>query len=171
MRFMLLLMLAVLSGCTVKTTSIHHSPTPDIQLTQVTSATDSYVGQQVRWGGMVAEVRNLEQQSELTLVQFPLTRYGNPITTGRSVGRFVVTTKSFLDPLIYQEGVLVTVVGTIEDVITRQIDQKSLPIPVVNMTDSQVWPDKYGDRLYPYNPKHDAPFRGYGYYGTGSYSP
>ncbi len=125
----------------------------------------------MRWGGVVADVSNHEDHAELTLVQFPVTRYGKPISTTNSAGRFSVKSDRFLDPVIYETGALVTVVGLINGEQTRKVDQKSLRMPLVTMTDSQVWPEQYAHRKRPYNPKHDWPFRGYGYYGTGSYSP
>ncbi|MDX1573872.1 MAG: Slp family lipoprotein [Methylophaga sp.] len=171
MKFITVIMLVLLSGCAAMNPSIENPPARDLQYAQVLPNLNQYVGEVVRWAGVVADVSNLENQSELTLVQFPVTRYGKPITTANSAGRFIVQSASFLDPLIYQKGALVTVVGTLSGEQIRTVDQKSLRMPVVTMTESQVWPEQYADRKRPYNPKHDWPFRGYGYYGTGSYSP
>lgn len=171
MKFMTVIMLALLSGCAAMNPSIENPPARDLQYAQVLPNLSQYQGEVVRWAGVVADVSNLENQSELTLVQFPVTRYGKPITTANSAGRFIVKSNGFLDPLIYEKGALVTVVGTLSGDETRKVGQKSLLMPVVTMTDSQVWPEQYADRERPYNPKHDWPFRGYGYYGTGSYSP
>ncbi|HET8808594.1 MAG TPA: Slp family lipoprotein [Methylophaga sp.] len=168
---MTVIMLALLSGCAAMNPSIENPPARDLQYAQVLPNLSQYQGEVVRWAGVVADVSNLENQSELTLVQFPVTRYGKPITTANSAGRFIVKSNGFLDPLIYEKGALVTVVGTLSGDETRKVGQKSLLMPVVTMTDSQVWPEQYADRERPYNPKHDWPFRGYGYYGTGSYSP
>lgn len=171
MKFMIVMTAALLSGCAAMNPSIENPPARDLQYAQVLTSISQYQGEAVRWGGVVAEVSNQENQAEMTLVQFPVTRYGKPITTANSAGRFIVQTDSFLDPLVYEKGAVVTVLGTITGEQTRKVDQKSLQMPVVTMTDSQVWPEQYADRKRPYNPKHDWPFRGYGYYGTGSYSP
>lgn len=171
MKVMTVILAALLSGCAAMNPSIENPPARDLQYAQVLPNLSQYQGEVVRWGGVVAEVSNQEDRAELTLVQFPVTRYGKPITTANSAGRFIVQTVGFLDPLIYEKGALVTVVGTLNGEQSRKVDQKSLRMPVVTMTDSQVWPEQYADRKRPYNPKHDAPFIGYGYYGTGSYSP
>ncbi|MDT8309906.1 MAG: Slp family lipoprotein [Methylophaga sp.] len=168
---MIIIFTVLLSGCVAMNPSIENPPARDLQFAQVSPNISQYQGEVVRWGGVVAEVSNLENQSELTLVQFPLTRYGKPITTANSAGRFIVQSDGFLDPLIYEKGALVTVVGTLSGEQTGKVDQKTLRMPVVSMTDNQVWPEQYTDREGPYNPKHDAPFIGYGYYGTGSYTP
>lgn len=171
MKYITIIVAAMLSGCAAMNPSIENPPARDLQFAQVSPNISQYQGEVVRWGGVVAEVSNQENQAELTLVQFPVTRYGKPITTANSAGRFIVQSDGFLDPLIYEKGALVTVVGTINGEQTRKVDQKALRMPVVVLTDSQVWPEQYADRKRPYNPKHDWPFRGYGYYGTGSYSP
>lgn len=171
MKFMTVILLALLSGCAAMNPSIENPPANDLQYAQVLPNISQYQDQVVRWGGVVADVSNQQNQAELTLVQFPLTRYGKPITTANSAGRFIVQSNGFLDPLIYEKGAVVTVVGSLSGEQTHKVDQKSLRMPVVIMTDSQVWPEQYADRERPYNPKHDWPFRGYGYYGTGSYSP
>lgn len=171
MKFMTVILAALLSGCAAMNPSIENPPSRDLQYAQVLPNLSQYQGEVVRWGGVVADVSNKENQAELTLVQFPVTRYGKPITTANSAGRFIVQTNGFLDPLIYEKGALVTVVGTLSGEQTRKVDQKTLRMPVIMLSDSQVWPEQYADRKRPYNPKHDAPFIGYGYYGTGSYSP
>lgn len=171
MKFMTAILVALLSGCAAMNPSIENPPSNDLQYAQVLPNISQYQDQVVRWGGVVADVSNQQNQAELTLVQFPLTRYGKPITTANSAGRFIVQSNGFLDPLIYEKGAVVTVVGSLSGEQTHKVDQKSLRMPVVIMTDSQVWPEQYADRERPYNPKHDWPFRGYGYYGTGSYSP
>lgn len=171
MKLFVFVMITIVTGCATMSPSIENPPVNDLQYAQVLPNLDQYQGEVVRWGGVVADVSNQENQAEMTLVQFPVTRYGKPITTANSVGRFIVQTSGFLDPLIYEKGALVTVVGTISGEQSRKVDEKTLRMPVVTMTDNQVWPEQYADRKRPYNPKHDAPFIGYGYYGTGSYSP
>ncbi len=171
MKIFTVIFALLISGCAATQSSVQFPPPGDPQYSQILTNPTQYQGKAVRWGGVVAEVSNGANQAEMTLVQFPLTRYGIPITTGNSAGRFIVQTDGFLDPLIYEKGALVTVLGNISGEQTRKVDQKSLRMPVVTMTDNQVWPQQYSDRKRPYNPKHDWPFRGYGYYGTGSYSP
>ncbi len=171
MKIFTVIVAVLLSGCAATQSSIQYPPAGDPQFSQVMTNLSQYQGKAVRWGGVVAEVKNDENQAEMTVVQFPLTRYGIPITTGNSAGRFIVQTSGFLDPLIYEKGAVVTVLGQVNGEQTRKVDQKSLRMPVITLSNSQVWPQEYSDRERPYNPKHDWPFRGYGYYGTGSYSP
>lgn len=171
MRVIVIFSILFLSACATQTSSIHQAPANDTDLQTVLNDPQAHLQTPVRWGGAVASLRNHADHAEVTIVAFPLTSRGKPITTENSAGRFVVTTDRFLDPLIYKTGALVTVLGTLSEVKTLTVDEKTLTAPVLTLTDARVWPDNYADRQRPYNPKHDDRFIGYGYYGTGSYSP
>ena len=171
MRILSLLVMILLTACSATKPSIYAKPNNDISYQQVHQSIDTYQGQTVRWGGIIAQVANYENFSELTIVQFPLTRHGIPITTRESAGRFVVRSDQFLDPIIYSPEKRVTFVGTVESSQMQKVDQKMLSLPVILPEESHVWPQQDPESSRPYNPKHDAPFLGYGYYGTGSYSP
>lgn len=171
MRILSLLLMMVLTACAATKPVIHAKSHHDIAYEQVLHDIEAYQDQTVRWGGMIAQVANYENFSELTIVQFPLTRYGVPISTGKSAGRFIVRSEYFLDPMIYSPEKLVTFIGKIKTLQLQKVDQKMLALPLITIDDSHVWPQKDPESSRPYNPKHDAPFLGYGYYGTGSYSP
>jgi len=171
MRILCVLLMLTLTACGATTPTIYAKPNNDIAYEQVLQNIETYKEQTVRWGGMIAQVANYENFSELTIVQFPLTRYGVPISTENSAGRFIVRSERFLDPLIYSPDKMVTFIGTVESLQLQKVDQKMLSLPLISIDDSHVWPKNDPESSRPYNPKHDAPFLGYGYYGTGSYSP
>ncbi len=171
MRLGIFLSVLFLSACATQTSSVRQAPVDNVSLQTILNTPEAHQDKTVRWGGAVARLKNYADRAELTIVEFPLTKRGKPITTENSAGRFVVETDRFLDPLIYKEGALVTVLGSINDKQTLTVDEKTLTAPVLTLLDARVWPDSYADRQRPYNPKHDDRFIGYGYYGTGSYSP
>lgn len=170
MRILVLLAMLFLGACAAQT-SVHRAPADNVDLQTVLNAPENHEQKTVRWGGAVAMLKNHADRAELTVVEFPLTDRGKPITGKNSSGRFVIQTDRFLDPLIYENGALVTVVGSISGVQSLTVDEKTLTAPVIKLRDIHVWPDNYADRKRPYNPKHDDRFIGYGYYGTGSYTP
>lgn len=171
MRILSLLAFLALTACASGNPSIHTTSHHDIAYEKVIEDVPSYQDQDVRWGGVIAQVANYENFSELTIVQFPLTRYGVPISTEKSAGRFIVRSERFLDPVIYSPEKLVTFIGTVNSLQLQKVDQKMLNLPLITLKESHVWPQNNPESSRPYNPKHDAPFLGYGYYGTGSYSP
>lgn len=171
MRLLIFLSVLFLSACASQSPTVHRTPADNVDLQTVLNTHEAHQDKTVRWGGAVAQLKNYAEHAELTIVEFPLTKRGKPIATQNSAGRFVVETGRFLDPLIYKEGALVTVLGKVSGSQTLTVDEKTLTAPVLTLLDSRVWPDSYADRGRPYNPKHDDRFIGYGYYGTGSYSP
>lgn len=171
MKYIALLALLALTACSTVSTSFQHPPAGDVQVSQVIHEPTTYIGQAVRWGGKIIAVHNDENSASIELVQFPLNRYGRPIATETSQGRFVVSSDSFIDPEVFQQDVMVTFLGNITGTKTLTIDQRELVVPVMSMTDSYRWIDKYTGKDRPYNPRQDAPFVGYGYYATGGYTP
>jgi outer membrane lipoprotein len=171
MRFLIVLLMLTLTACAATKPTIHAKSNQELSYEQVVGNLDTYQQQTVRWGGIIAEVANYENFSELTIVQFPLTRYGVPITSEKSAGRFIVRSDDFLDPIIYSPEKRVTFLGTVQSLQLQKVDQKMLSLPLITLDESHVWPQNDPESSRAYNPKHDAPFLGYGYYGTGSYSP
>lgn len=170
MRILTFLTIALLTACSSTSQTMQSNRYDDLQLKQVTPSVASYKGETVRWGGKIIKVHNFDTHSQLQLVQFPLNRYGRPIQANNSQGRFFTRSNDFLDPEIFKEGMMLTVVGQISDQASITVDKKNLVVPVVEIQESQRWPANSASGRE-YNPKHDWPFIGYGYYGTGSYSP
>ncbi len=171
MRVVSLLFIALLAACSTSKPSLFATSANDITYQQLTQYVDQFQHEMVRWGGVIVDVENAEDRARLTVVHFPLTRYGKPITSENSDGRFVVLSERFLDPIIYSKGKLITVIGQVDGSETQKIDKRTLTLPVILLQENYLWPENYAEGTRPYNPKHDAPFLGYGYYGTGSYSP
>lgn len=171
MRIVSLLFITLLAACSAGKPSLFATSTNDITYQQLTQHVDQFQHEIVRWGGVIVDVENAEDRARLTVVHFPLTRYGKPITSENSDGRFVVLSERFLDPIIYSKGKLITVIGQVDGSETQKIDKRTLTLPVILLQENHLWPENYTEGSRPYNPKHDAPFLGYGYYGTGSYSP
>lgn len=170
-RFIILILaLSALTACSYMSPTIK-PPTEDLSLKQVAENIELFKGKTVRWGGKIIAVENNEQQSEILVVQFPLNRVGRPDESNDSDGRFFIRSADFLDPEVYKKDSFVTVLGEVVDHKSITVDQKQLTLPVIQLIKDQRWPANNPVSGLPYNPKHDWPFVGYGYYGTGSYSP
>lgn len=152
-----------LSACSSLPVAIKTPPEQDVQLKQVASHVTEYIGKRVRWGGQVVDVDNNDTHSTLHIVQFPLNSFGRPIVTKSSQGRFLGQSSQFFDPTVYKKGTLITVAGSIDSEAVRKVDEKSLTLPVITITESHIWSNRqrydnyYGEIAYPYY------FR-YGYY-------
>ena len=85
---------------------------------------DRYVGRYLLLGGSIAAVRNHAGGSELEIVQLPTDSSGRITSTTSSAGRFLARENTFLDPAIYGEGRLVTIVGKVTGSEAGRIDGK-----------------------------------------------
>lgn len=155
-----------LSACSHVPKGIRKAPTPNIQIADAVKNFSANRGHQVRWGGFIIDIENLENQSIVQIMAYPLNRYGKPNLKYEAQGRFKVKTEKFLDPAIYSNSkeAQVTILGLLSDETTLMVGQKKLKLPVVELQQIYLWP-KYQSRIYPayYDP---YPFGSYRYFGS-----
>jgi len=130
------------------------------QLTEVRQDPSAFVGERIRWGGTIAGVENREKVTRIQLVARKLAAEGQPRAGGRSKGRFLAEVEGFLDPAVYAEGRLLTVVGRLQEPETRPIGDYPYQFPVVRAESHHLWPERdpirapryYGDPWYRFHP-------------------
>ena len=110
-----------------------------VAFTQVQESVDAFVGEPVRWGGVIVSVTNKESGSELEVLQHRLNSYGRPVVDDQSAGRFKVVTDDFVDPDIYTKGRSVTIVGQIKGVQEGKIGDFPYRYPVVEAAHIYLW--------------------------------
>lgn len=94
----------------------------------------------VRWGGTIARVENLAEQSTLVeIVSRPLGRNGRPVHNDQSEGRFFAYIDKFLDPQIVEPGRDITVVGTLVARQSGMIGQAPYVFPVIASQSINYW--------------------------------
>ena len=108
---------------------------------------ERYIGAEVRWGGVVASVENRTDETWIEIVRYPLREDARPRSGGLSDGRFIASFRRFLDPVVYQVGRPLTVVGTIRDKVERPIGDYDYLFPIVAVEGSYLW---QSDREYEY---------------------
>ena len=132
--------LAILGGCASKPpASISKIPHEDLTLTRVRLDLDQYMGSEVRWGGTISKVENKASHTWIELVRQPLRENGKPRTSGKSDGRFIASFEEFVDPVVYEIGRPLTVVGTIEAKTKRLIGDYDYLFPIVTVEGSYLW--------------------------------
>lgn len=92
-----------------------------------------------RWGGVIAEVTNLENQTLIEVVYFELRSYGRPIIKDDSAGRFRVYVDEFLDPLVYTKGRSITVLGDFMGAEEGKIGEHTYNFPMLKNGSVHVW--------------------------------
>jgi outer membrane lipoprotein len=105
------------------------------------SQTSVDAGQKARWGGKIVSVVNKKTVSEIEVVFFPEDRLGKPKTGMPSAGRFKAVVDGFVDPLVFEQGRLITVVGDVSSSITGVIGEQEYVYPTLNAKGYYMWKD------------------------------
>jgi len=100
---------------------------------------EAYKDQIVIWGGRIIETRTQSSSTEMVVLQLELTGQGYPIESDRSQGRFLVRSDGFVDPAIYPDGALITVVGRVEGAESRLIGEMPYLYPVIRAVEIKRW--------------------------------
>jgi outer membrane lipoprotein len=136
----LIIAFAMTGGCASKPPeAISKIPADNPSLADVRLDIDQYIGAEVRWGGEISKVENKADQTWIEIVRRQLWGDGKPKTSGKSDGRFIASFTGFVDPVVYEVGRLLTVVGTIENRIERPIGEYDYVFPVVSVEGSYLW--------------------------------
>ncbi|MFW2374883.1 MAG: Slp family lipoprotein [Gammaproteobacteria bacterium] len=146
------ILLMTLVACTSQVPQIiKTAPANNPQLQQVVDDPDKHLAQQVRWGGVILNTKNLQQSTRLTILAIALNDDGEPKTNGSSWGRFIANFSEFLEPSVYANGRMITIVGNIQNLETLKVGEYPYPHPVVRVTAHYLWPQP------PASVNHDWP--------------
>ena len=99
--------------------------------------------EKVRWGGMIVEVRNRENYSEIEVLAYPLDRKLRPKVKAPTEGRFIAVMPGYIEAYDWPQGRFLTVHGTVAGTREGLIDEKLFVYPVVEVEGSQLWPAGY----------------------------
>jgi len=99
-----------------------------------------HTGEIVMFGGKVIETKGSQTSSEITVLQLPIDARHRPQDGDQSQGRYIVQSKQFLDPAIYQAGSLLTVVGRVTGSELRSIGGFQYVYPLVEAIEIKPWP-------------------------------
>ena len=159
LNFALLIFIFLLTACAsnipVEIRQFESSAT----INAVRNDINHYMGQYVRWGGIITGVENNESDTWIEVVGKHLNNYGRPASSDDSLGRFLVRIDGFVDPAIYKTDRKITVYGVVENRVVRQIDEHPYTYPLIKAEKYYLWREytNYPDP-YPY------PYYGYHHY-------
>ncbi len=156
------LSLLVLSGCvTYPIAKNLQQQAKPLTLSQVMENPGACQGTVVIWGGRIIKTVNDVNNSAIYVLKLPLGSDGKPRVQADTSGRFIASSKGFLDPEVYKRGWLVTVAGAIAGLETQPVQKTKYTYPVVAIKQIHVWPAerKYNYYYYP----------AWGYYYPGWY--
>lgn len=138
--FSLIFLIFLVAGCaTQPPASIRHIPTTKVSVAQVRADFERFKGAEVRWGGEIVYVENRANDTWIEVVSRTLGNSGRPNEGGYSDGRFIASFKGFADPVVYQTGQQLTVLGEVQGLSRRTIGEYEYAYPVVSVTGSYLW--------------------------------
>lgn len=97
-------------------------------------------GETVLLGGKIITARVMDKATELTVLQLDLGGSDRPMDNDQSKGRFLIRSSGFLDPAIYPDGTLITVVGKLTGSEEREIGQMPYRYPIIDPVEIKKWP-------------------------------
>lgn len=101
---------------------------------------DQKLGETAMFGGRIIAAQVIDKGTELTVLQLELGSSDRPLNNDQSKGRFIIRSTQFLDPALYPEGTLITVVGKIAGSQERTIGQMPYRYPVIDPLEIKKWP-------------------------------
>lgn len=158
-RLFWILLLPLLVGCAHPISKgFRNQVDPALSFNQILHSPNNYVGKKVVWGGIIVQTRNLENVTEIEVVEKDLDCFGYPSYDDESRGRFLFRKQGYLEAQIYAKGRMVTGGGTVVAAKSGKIGEVAYNFPVIEVEELKLW---------------DTPYQGYRYppYGYGPYIP
>ncbi len=135
-RLLIVLMISTMvTGCNTIPAQIQG----DYQPLSIQQARNLESSPNVRWGGVIAKVDNQNNQSVIEIVAKPLGSSARPNDVDASGGRFLAIIPDFIDPVVYEKGREITVVGQLSDMIEGKVGDMTYMYPVVRVTGHYLW--------------------------------
>lgn len=137
------LLFLLVGGCAAPISkSFRQATTPGVTFPMVFENPDGFLGNTVIWGGSIIKTVTTQTGSKIYILQSPLDPGEKPQSSDLSRGRFIVTTDSMLDPLVYSKWRKLTVAGkvTSKKIVTHSTSGNSYIYPVVQSEQLYLWP-------------------------------
>ena len=149
----LLLVLLTLGGCgSVLSKDALYGVNYEVDYPQLKAAPDANLGKTIIVGGMILNNELTNDGTTLEILKYTLDKRDEPQGPDEVNGRFLARTSQLLDPSIYAEGRLVSMVATLRGVETKPLQKMSYHYPVFEIVELYLVPERQADwpGYYPY---------------------
>lgn len=129
-----------LSGCAhVMSDTNLKAVDQSVSYTDLSAKPESFAGRTVLLGGVIAGVRGSDDAVMLEVAQLELFKNGVPNEDSRSGGRFLAISTELIDPVVYQPGKLVTIIGEVKGKKIQKLDSVDYPYPLIAVRELRLF--------------------------------
>lgn len=142
MKILLLAVLSclILAGCSTTPETISTEETQSLTSYETVSQSKSPpIGAKARWGGKIVSVENKKDVSEIEVIYFPTNSVGRPKLGEASLGRFKAVVNGFVDPLVFESGRSITILGEVGNFTTDLIGEQEYQYPTIDAAGYHMW--------------------------------
>jgi outer membrane lipoprotein len=135
-----ILMAGLMAGCTaaIPKESLNQVD-PGVAFEAVVRNPEEYKGKVILAGGQILGTTVQEGQTWVEVLQHPLDWKQRPQNTDVSSGRFLIRYDGFVDPAIYSQGKMITVVGEVMGKRILPLKEMQYSYPVLKPRDQYLW--------------------------------
>ncbi len=172
-KHILIFSVLLFSGCAIVPDSLEvPEGTSLISYTKAVTSGANAQGQTARWGGLIVGVENKPDKTFVEIVHFPLNNYGKPNRGAETTGRFKAQIDGFVDPIVFEEGRLITFLGKLVAPTAGMVGEQPYIYPTLLVDDYHIWRKQeiYDVTMYHFNYRTGwfSPFYGrYNQWGPG----
>lgn len=109
---------------------------------------EKFKGTLVMLGGVIVGSKNTKEGALIEILQKPLDSSGSPLQTDATEGRFLIQSDAFLDPAVYHEGRLITVVAEVVGRRELPLDDIMYAYPLLAVKDLHLWEPSQGPHFF-----------------------
>lgn len=110
-----------------------------VSYTDLSAKPEAFAGKIVLVGGIIAGVRGSDDVVMLEVAQLELFKNGVPNEDSRSGGRFLAISTELIDPVVYQPGKLVTIIGEVKGKKIQKLESADYPYPLIAVRELRLF--------------------------------
>jgi outer membrane lipoprotein len=110
---------------------------------QVAEAPDRFGNSEVVWGGLIIDVDNAADHTEVTVLAYPLDTGQRPLMRAPTQGRFIALLPGYVERYDYAEGRYLTMNGKLDGSRVGRVEQHDYVFPLVQADHVHLWPNGF----------------------------
>lgn len=119
--------------------TIRLPPRHNVYLAQVVNNSNTYIGKQVRWGGIIHSLQNEKGSTLIRVIAYELDDSGRPKTNTHSLGSFLARASIPFNTTTYAQDREITVVGIVTSLTQRVVAEKLITLPLIKAENIYMW--------------------------------